>query len=458
VGGWLRSALFAPVAVPGPRRRLGIVVAVVLSLASIPLSLLRQPGSAVDDPWAEDGTIFLGDAYAHPLRTVLLTPYAGYVAVYPRLVAAVAAHVDVARAPLLLALGGALACAAAVGITVVGSEGHLASIGLRAVLGAAVALYPLAGVEIAASTCNAQWYLMAAAPWALLWRPRGTAGAALAAAVLFFGASNDPLFGLLLPLAAARAVAFPRVRDNAAGIGLVAGLVGQLPSLLHPALVAPGSRPGAGALLASWLWRGPTEAVLGARPAGVLGAGGLVAATLVLGLAVLVAGVVRGGRGRLAALLTSTGAVLYLVPGYLRWDPRMAALRPMVFASRYGLVPSVLSLAVCVLAVDAVLSRHRREHSPTVSGSAGRWARAAPQLAVGLLAAGLLAAAVGGRHLGYPRTPSWSAQLPAARAACAVPGPQVAGAPADRPVTVALTGAPTAAWVTAVPCRLLAAG
>ncbi len=457
MGAWLRSALYAPVALPGPRRRLGIVVAVVLSLASIPLSLLRQPGSAVDDPWAEDGTVFLGDAYAHPLRTVLLTPYAGYIAVYPRLVAAVAAHVGVPRAPLLLALGGALACAAAVGLTVVGSEGHLGSTGPRGVLGAAVALYPLAGVEIAASTCNAQWYLMAAAPWALLWRPRGAAGAALAATVLFFGASNDPLFGLLLPLAAARAIALPRVRDNAAGIGLVAGLVGQLPSLLHPALVAPASRPGAGALIASWLWRGPTEAVLSPRPAGVLGAGGLVAAALVLGLAVVVTGVVRGGRGRLAALLTGTGAVLYVVPGYLRWDPRMAALRPMVFASRYGLVPSVLSLTVCVLAVDAVLSRYRRQDPSPVAGG-GRRTRAAPQLAVGLLAAGLVAAAVGGRHLGYPRTPSWSAQLPAARAACAVPGPPVGGAPADRPVTVALTGAPTAAWVTAVPCRLLTAG
>lgn len=428
----LNRTLFAPIQPAGRSRNRALALGLLLAAASVPFSLLRQPGSAVDNPWAEDGARFLDLAYARPLYAVLLTPYAGYASVYPRLVGALGAHVAVREAPVVLALGGALACAAAVLFTVVATEGHLGSLGARAVLAAAIGLFPLGGVEVAASTCNAQWYFIAAAFWAVLWRSRSALGGVLAGLLLALGASNDPLLGLFLPIAVLRAVALPRWRDNLPGIGLVVGLLAQVPSLVHPTLTAKPVRPGLRVLVESWLYRGPTEALLGPQLPVRLGWLGIVLGAGVLLLAIVAAGAL-GGRGAwLAVVATVYSAVLYTVTADLRWNIGMAPFQSMVFASRYNLVPALLCLTVLLLGVDGV-TRH--------TAAVGRSLTA-------VIAAAVLVVMLAAVHIAYPRLPSWSAQLPAARAACDA-------TPESGLRTVALRGAPTARWVTHVPCRAL---
>lgn len=437
----LNRTLFAPVRPAGRARHRALVLGLLLAAGSIPFSLLRQPGSALDNLWAEDGAEFLGGAYARPLHEVLLTPYAGYASVYPRLVGAVGAHVAVRDAPVVLALGGALACAAAVLFTVVATEGHLSSLGARVVLGAAVALFPLGGVEVAASTCNAQWYFIATAFWAVLWRSRSALGGAFAGVLLALGASNDPLLGLFLPIVVLRAFALPRWRDNLPGIGLVVGLLAQVPSLVHPTLTAKPVRPGLRVLAESWLYRGPTEALLGPQLPVRLGWPGIALGAGALLLAIVAAGVL-GGRGAwLAVVATVYSAALYMITVDLRWNIGMAPFTTMVFASRYNLVPALLCLTVLLLGVDGITRR---------VSLAGRSLTA-------VVAAGVLVMMLAAVHIAYPRLPSWSAQLPAARAACgAAPGstgPLVRTRGGVR--TVAVQGAPTATWITNVPCRAL---
>src|SRR5262249_24037177 len=56
---------------------------------------------------------------------------------------------------------------------------------------------------------NTTWYLLFAAFWALVWRPRSRWGMAAAALVSFAAASSNPLAVIYLPLAAARVIALP---------------------------------------------------------------------------------------------------------------------------------------------------------------------------------------------------------------------------------------------------------
>ncbi len=63
------------------------------------------------------------------------------------------------------------------------------------------------------------WYLLFAAFWALVWRPRSRWGLAAAALVCFAASSSNPLAVIYLPLVAARLIALPRLREHAATLG-----------------------------------------------------------------------------------------------------------------------------------------------------------------------------------------------------------------------------------------------
>jgi hypothetical protein len=429
----LLRSVFAPPVERSPRRRLGFVVAVVVAVGAGVLQLVRQPGSALDSPWAEDGRIFLTDAWAHPFLHEILAPYAGYDAVYPRLVSALAAHLAVGDAAAVMALGGALATAVGVGLVVAGTEGHVESVILRGLLGAGVAAFPVAGIEVAAATCNAQWWLMAASFTCLLWRPRTIAGELLPAAALFLAASNDPIVGVLLPLALLRWIALPTVRDNVPGLALVVGLVGQLPSLVHPTLQAATTKPSVGELIHAWLYRVPEQAVLGPQLPAHLGIAGGVLAGLVV-VAALGCAVAGGGRRGWVAIGAVVATLpLFAVPVYLRWSSVYLDKRIATGGTRYSLAPIALCLTAIVLGLDALRTRHR---GATITLT----------VALSVL---LTVCAITGGSATHTRTPSWSAQLPAARTACRAAG--------GSGVT-ALTVSPTFTWRALVPCRVLSSG
>jgi hypothetical protein len=133
-----------------------IVAAIGLVMTGLLVMTLRKPDAVLHPQlWAEDGAVFLRDALLLG-PDAILTPYAGYLHVLPRLVAAGAPHLSALHAPWLFTAG------AIVPVLLVG--GLLAS--RRLPLTAAerlgcmllVALPPMPG-EVLLNLTNSQWIL-----------------------------------------------------------------------------------------------------------------------------------------------------------------------------------------------------------------------------------------------------------------------------------------------------------
>ncbi len=417
-----------PVATGGARQRTGVAGA-VLAATAVAVALLRQPGSALDNIWAEDGSRFLSPAWSAPLWELLPEPFAGYLQFYPRTSAQVAALVEVDDAAAAMAVAGALAAGIAVLAVVVGGEGHLRSLVARAGVGLAVALVPFGGFEMAASVSNAHWYLAIATFWLLLWTPRTALGTAAATACVLFAAGSDPLTGLFAPLALVRLVAGGRGSRIVVG-GFAAGLLAQLPAVLTAELWPrePGGTPGV--LLALWARRVVGVAAAGFDPQAIHGPGVVALSVAGLAVAAVVAVAFAPDRGRAAAfvgLALLASVVLFTVPVGLRWHATFD--RYPTPGIRYTFGPWVLVVAVGGAAVDAVVRRWRAATAPA-------WV-AWP--------AALLVVCLPTLTQGTPRTPSYRDQLPAARAACAAP---------EQSRAVVRSG-PQPPWAMAVPCDRL---
>jgi hypothetical protein len=204
------------------------VAAVALGAAAL---LLRVPGlPSWDSIYGEDYWEFFRQALQQPWHVFLV--YNSYEQLVPRVLAQFAAYLPLPQVARFLNVSGAV-IAAACGLFVFhASAGHVRSVALRALLGAAVVLLPTAPMEIADSGVNTPWYLLLAVFWALLWRPRTPAGMAVAAFVAFAAASSNSVNALFVPMAAARVYALRRPREQAATAGWLAGCVVQIPEVL----------------------------------------------------------------------------------------------------------------------------------------------------------------------------------------------------------------------------------
>jgi len=405
-----------------------VVAALLAALAGV-VNLVRQPGSARDNLWAEDGRDFLARAWREPLWQTATQPYAGYLHLYPRLSAAVAAALPADHAATVMAFAGALASSIAVVAVVVGSEGHLRSLAARAGLGLAVALFPAAGYELSANTANAHWYLMAAAFWLLLWTPRTWIGTVAAAAGVLVAGASDPLTGLLAPLALVRLVAGGR-GSRVVASAYALGVAVQVPFVLTNPLPSrdPGGTPGV--LATTYLERVVAVAVDGYDPRHLVTGNALWAPVVVL-LALAAVALVASRRRAATAALVGTCAIWsvlqFTVPTGLRWSAAFPANLHPAIETRYVLGPWLLLVVVGAVAVDALAQR--------------RWAVSAAAWVV--WPALILALCLPTLHDGALRKPSYAVQLRLARAAC-----DVTAAPA----TVRMVSAPDPRWVLPVPC------
>jgi len=228
--GWRWLAPLYPVAPPSSTPLAVQVVGYVLGFFIVLLlALLRQAGvPATQTMWAEDGVTFYAQALSKPFARTLVTAYNGYDQLLPRLAARVARATPVPDVALVVALLGAGGLAAIGCLVFHMARGHIARAPLRALLVLAMVLLPVANYELLDNLVNLPWWLFFAAFWALLWRPRRTPGAAVAAVVCALAAASEPLVALLLPLAAARCLCLRRPLEQAAGTGLLAGLAFQL--------------------------------------------------------------------------------------------------------------------------------------------------------------------------------------------------------------------------------------
>lgn len=426
------------------------------------VALLRQAGMpAWDTMWAEDGKVFYSQALYLPFARTLVTPHAGYVQVFPRLVAGIATAFAPRDASAVMAVAGALSLGALSCLVFHMARGLVPSRLLRLVLAASMVLLPVAGGELLDNAVNVPWWLFFACFWALLWRPASRAGRAASFLLCALGAASEPLTALLLPLAALRAVALRRpasrragarracpsasprsqLQANAAAGGLVVGLAYQLCTTLA------GGRGGGAPVAFAPLSAGALVRAIGARVgvgllAGVKGTdwlasrGPTLATAIGLALICAVAGagaLCPAGRARAMALVATLTAVgCFVVEAWVRGIAPVMAAGHVQSAGRYQAVP--LLLLVSSLVVTA---------SERARGGPG----ARRELLAGALCVVLLAPtwAVDFRDRNArSQGPSWPVGVEQAARSCAASGAASALVPIDPP-----------GWAARAPCDVL---
>ena len=216
----------------GGRRAVYVAIQVAAVCAAAVVLLLRIPRiPAWDSLYAEDQGVWLFDALAHPWH--LLVPYGGYEELVPRLVGQLISYLPLVDAAVPFALAGAGIAALCALFIYHALDGWTRSPWLRALVGVALILLPLAPIEPADSTVGCPWYALTALFFALLWRPKGWAGMTAAALVAFAAASSEILVVIYAPLVLLRVVALPRWREHAVTAGWLAGLLVQVAMVLE---------------------------------------------------------------------------------------------------------------------------------------------------------------------------------------------------------------------------------
>jgi hypothetical protein len=466
-------------------------LAAALVLLGTGLQLIRGPGVPVwRAVFGEDGGIFLTEALASRGWSGLLTPYQGYVQLISRLVAGFTAFFPLAAAAVVLAVTSALLVSLLSLFVYVRSRALLVSTWSRAVVAIAPVLLP-AGSEINASATNLHWYLDYACFWALVApvrRRRTAVAAGLVAAVAML---SDPLAGLFLPLAVARA--WPVLRTLVRRRQVGAEQVGAEPPETQPAgrvieLVVPAAFGLAAVLqLLLGVARQHADSFQSARPADLPAIYGLrVAGSFLLGdrflprlfsdwglpfafgcLAVVAAGVVLASarRWQRPLLLTAVAfSVVWLgIPLLLRGTSTLLDRGSSDLpGSRYMVVPVLLLIVALAARLDGPLG----DPQPAAAAEPGRHrTRDARFLATLVLV--VIALASWSIPSQREKGPVWSDTLQAAKQRCAATGndPAEVGRSAEAPwglpagpgdvlVPVA-PGGPHPGWSVVASCRQL---
>lgn len=417
-------------------------VALAALVAGTVASLLRQPGAgALDTVWAEDGRIFLEDAYDDPAGS-LTEPYAGYLHVVPRLLAWLAAALPASLAAEALAVAAALVTAALAAVVFIASRGHVAAPLARLAVAAPVVLAPLAQGEVPNSIANLHWPALYASCWVLLWNPRGRGGRWTVVLVLALTALSDLLVVALLPLALLRLRAVPGWTGRAPALALGGGVALQV----FVKATAGASRdldPTADPvlLLGGYVLRVVPTALFGERWVGT----DLSGSPRVLGSAAAAAAIVaalawlamrRRATGPLvaAAVLLAHSVVFWVLPVGLSG----------LATPRYVLAPALLLVAAVVVLATAATGRPGA--AVVQFATRQRITRIGPLLALGALLA--VVAALNFRvDNARAEGPAWDAQLRTTAAACS-------DAP-DRAVRVPVSPRAGDLWSVAVPCAAL---
>jgi hypothetical protein len=416
----------------------GAALAVLATALGTVLLLWRQPGAgALDTIWAEDGSVFLSQATQHGFWASLVTSYAGYYHLLPRLLAGVAAAAPASAAATVLAVEAAVCTAMIAVLVYLASAGHLASRLPRLVVAAYPVLLPLGMGDLPNSIANLHWPGLFALFWVLIWTPRGRTGRLVAVATVLLVTGSDILTVVFAPLALLRLLTRPRERH---AVVLTGALLAGVGVQVLGRLIGASSRtltPDAVAVLRGYGLRGVPPALLGERFLGSdVDARWLVLAGLawLLVAAALLAGLTRFTRARwplaVTALVFSVGA--YALPVLLSGSATI----------RYAAAPAML----LVTSLMAVLQPN------------SNWIRArAPQL--GLVALLAVVCAVNLRvHNARADGPSWAAELEKARVACAgAPGRQTVSVPIPPSVADQPAGSQTP-WAADLPCRYLRRG
>ena len=235
---FVRDALFPATETRRPLKPAVVVVGYVLAAtAGFAVDLWWSGPGITSRVWAEDGAVFLSTAYRLHYFAAVATPYAGYLQVMPRSLAALASVFPASDAAWVLAASAAAARAAVSLFVFRASSGHLRSTSVRAMLAVAIVVLPVGGYEVLDNIANLHWFFTFAAFWAVLWRPPRRWECALAASVVVVAVGSDPLTALLLPIVVLRAISMRRWRDQVVTMSFAAAGAVQMWAVLS------GTRP-----------------------------------------------------------------------------------------------------------------------------------------------------------------------------------------------------------------------
>jgi hypothetical protein len=322
----------------------GVTIAGAAVVAGTLLGLARVPGvGSLDTVWAEDGEIFLNERMHLGFRHALVTSYAGYYHLVPRLLAAVTAALPPGWAAAAFAIEASLVTALLAVFVYVASAAHLRSRLARVLVAAVAVLVPAAG-EISDSIANFHWVGLYAVFWALLWVPRRWVGRVVAIAVVLLVAGSDILVVVFLPLAALRLVRRRDAQSLLLAGGLVLGVAVQFAGLLSGSSSRPLKGGGPGQVAYGYARHVIPDTLFGERTAGVAWRGAhwpliTLLGLLALGLVVLVGWRSKSANWWLAGIAACYSAALLAAPVLLA-----------SFTARYAAVP-VMLLTVAVVAV-----------------------------------------------------------------------------------------------------------
>jgi hypothetical protein len=385
-----------------------LALAVVLQLARLGLE------NALESLWAEDGSILLQGASEHSFLGALVTPYAGYLILVPRLIGEVGNAVPLSDAAAAIAIASTLVVAVCGLVVWVAASGHIRNPYLRGALVALTVLSPVASLESIAAGSYVLWYMLFAAFWVLLWTSRSTAGAALGGLFVLVTGLSTPGLWFFAPLAGLRLLAARDRRDAAILAGYAIGAAVQVP------ILASNSETAVDPQWTADIWTGYLQRVLdgsllGERLGGVaweqLG-WALLIALVVAALVALGFVALRSSAAVRAfvAIAVGTSLLMFVASVYQRAvGTQMMWPAGIHFgnAGRYAIVPALLLASAALVAID-------------------RWPRPLPgprQLPwAGLAAVAVAALAIGSSfYVGNAAdrgTPRWHQAIDDAAASC----------------------------------------
>jgi hypothetical protein len=412
------------------------------------LSLLRQTGvPAWNSLYAEDGQQFFQVAIHQSFFRAITAQYAGYLELWPRLVAE-AARLFPARdlAPFMAIVGAATLAVTAL-LVFHAARGHLPSRLPRCILVASIVLFPLATGELLNNTVNSLWWLFFGTFWLLLWRPITYAEKLTALFFCGIAAASEPLVVLFLPIVAARLFTLRSLQEQFATVGWAIGL--GLQAVVHVQTKAQAYMGSFHEIPKDYLKRVALAWLTGDRgTADIISVGGhladLIGLLLFVSLVVVFAWT-RQAPVRLFCLSALALSMLtFAVPVWLRGAGLSMEQNALFVGSRYSATPILLLISAILVRINSM--RFMQDRSRSRAGrrrSRQAWAGMFLLLAVLLTPTWILDyRAMNNRTDG----PAWSTAVLAATTACK--GHKAAGGQVVIPTT-------PEGWSVEIPCSRL---
>jgi hypothetical protein len=416
----LGETLF-PAAAPGESRlnrwEVSLLVGGLLAIVVV-LQLARLGWSAsLNSLWAEDGPIYMQEALTQDFWHAIVSTYATYLVLVPRLIAEGASLAPLGDVPAAVSILSGLVVGLSGLVVWYAAARHIRNPWLRGTLVALTVLCPVAGLESLDSAAYVPWYMLFACFWLLLWRPLTLWSASLGGLFILLTGLSTPGLWFFSPLAALRMLA-TRDRRDAIVLGSYAiGAAVQIPvlALTSETAVEP--------LWTGDIWTVFLQRIVNGAPLGLRGGGEawahfgwpfLIALTVavVVGLAYGFRRAARGAR-YLATIAILTSLLMFVVSLYQRAVGVQMLWPEAMFngsGSRYAIVPALLLISAGLVLLES--AQRERSRGPA-------WLPWPSMAAVALLAASIVVS-FWARDLQTRGTPPWDAALDQAAKVCVV--------------------------------------